>query len=510
MSVALIDRASTHADHAAIVDHGGEYTYDDLLVASEKVAGTLLAGRDDLGEARIAFMVAPGFEYVATLWGIWRAGGIAVPLALSHPTPELEYVLDDAGAEAVVADAASELRVKKLATTRDAWFVRSAEAMDGSLPGSTLHPPPSTVGVDESRRALILYTSGTTSRPKGVVSTHASLRAQMESLVEAWEWTSDDQILHVLPLHHTHGIVNVLCCALRSGACCEMPARFDADAAWERLASGDLTLFMAVPTIYHRLIAAWDAAPDRQIDRAAGCARVRLMVSGSAALPVPTLERWREVSGHVLLERYGMTEIGMALSNPLDGPRRPGFVGTPLPGVEARLVDEQGDDVAAGTPGEIVVRGPGIFLEYWRRPDATRDAFRDGWFGTGDIAVIEDGAWRILGRASVDILKTGGYKISALEVEDVLRAHPAIAECAVVGVPDIEWGDLVCAAVVLRAGHDLSLDTLQQWAATRLAPYKVPRRLRTMDALPRNALGKVVKPDVTAVFQQDSGTTSAR
>ncbi|MGI9181506.1 MAG: acyl-CoA synthetase, partial [Longimicrobiaceae bacterium] len=339
-------------------------------------------------------------------------------------------------------------------------------------------------------------------RPKGVVTTHASLRAQVESLIQAWEWTADDRIPLILPLHHVHGIVNVLTCALWSGAVCEMLPRFDADAVWSRIEQGELTLFMAVPTIYRRLIAAWEAAPpERQRRMTAGCARMRLMVSGSAALPVSTLERWREISGHTLLERYGMTELGMALSNPLRGERRPGFVGVPLPGVEVRLVDEEGDPVEPGTPGEIEVRGPNVFLEYWRRPDATAEAFRPGgWFRTGDVAVVEEGYYRILGRRSVDIIKTGGYKVSALEIEEVLRTHPAVAECAVVGVEDPDWGERICVAVELRADAELSLVELQEWARERLAPYKLPRDLRSIPALPRNAMGKVMKPEVAALF----------
>ena len=359
--------------------------------------------------------------------------------------------------------------------------------------------------VTDGRRAMMVYTSGTTGKSKGVVTTHANIVAQVTSLVTAWEWRADDWILLVLPLHHVHGIINVLTCALWAGARCEMPPKFDAEQAWARIAAGELTLFMAVPTIYGKLITAWEAAaPERRRAWSAGCGppRMRLMVSGSAALPVQRLERWREISGHVLLERYGMTEIGMALSNPLRGERRPGFVGTPLPGVEVRLVDEAGRPVqdGGGTPGEIEVRGATVFLEYWRRPDATAAAFRDGWFRTGDVAVVEHGAYRILGRSSVDIIKTGGYKVSALEVEEVLRTHPAIAECAVVGVEDPEWGERICAAVERRGETDLTLAALQAWAKERLAPYKIPRALRSVPALPRNAMGKVTKGEVARLF----------
>jgi malonyl-CoA/methylmalonyl-CoA synthetase len=225
------------------------------------------------------------------------------------------------------------------------------------------------------------------------------------------------------------------------------------------------------------------------------------MVSGSAALPVNTLQHWKEISGHTLLERYGMTEIGMALSNPLHGERVPGSVGSPLPSVEVQLVGENGKPVASGTPGEIEVRGPSVFAEYWGRPDATRDAFRDGWFRTGDTAVVENGIYRILGRTSIDILKTGGHKVSALEIEEALREHPAIAECAVVGVPDPEWGERIAAAVVLNDGAALDLPSLRAWTRELLAAHKLPSRLLVLDLLPRNAMGKVMKPAVAAMFQ---------
>ena len=495
-SLPLVARAEAHDDRTAIVAPEGTFTYRDLLDASARVAACLLDGRPDLGESRVAFLAPAGWHYVAAQWGIWRAGGIAVPLATSHPPAELEYVIRDADAEIVLAHPDFAEMVRGLDGAKRARLIWTRQALERTTPHSPLP------AVEEGRRAMMVYTSGTTGRPKGVVTTHANLRAQVTSLIAAWEWTVGDAILLVLPLHHVHGIVNVLACALWAGARCEMLAKFDGPRVWGRLADDDLTLFMAVPTIYNKLIAAWEAAPpERQRAYAAGCARLRLMVSGSAALPIRTLERWQAISGHVLLERYGMTEIGMALSNPLRGERRPGFVGTPLPGVEVRLVDEQGRPAQPGTPGEIEVRGPNVFLEYWRRPDATAQAFRDGWFRTGDMAVLEQGAYRILGRTSVDIIKSGGYKISALEIEDVLRAHPAIAECAVVGVEDAEWGERICAAVELRDDVTLALEELQRWAKQRLAPYKVPRALRCVAALPRNAMGKVTKPEVARLFR---------
>ncbi len=447
----------------------------------------------------MAFLVPPGFAWVQTWWGIWRAGGIAVPLCLSHPRPELDYVVEDSGATILVAHPELAERLLPIAQERGLRIVLSSELERGPAAGLPR--------VETDRRAMIVYTSGTTGRPKGVVTTHANLTAQMRSLVEAWEWSADDRILLVLPLHHVHGIVNVLGCALWSGALCEMLPAFDAGEVWRRLERGDLSLFMAVPTIYSRLISAWEHEPaDRRRRWAAGASRMRLMVSGSAALPVPVLERWREITGHTLLERYGMTEIGMALSNPLRGQRRPGWVGAPLPGVGVRHVDESGEPVPPGGPGEIQVRGPGVFREYWGRPQETAEAFdREGWFRTGDVAVVEEGSYRILGRKSVDIIKTGGYKVSALEIEEALRQHPAIAECAVVGPADPEWGQRVAAAVVLAGDRQLTLEELRAWGRERLAPYKVPSRLLVVEELPRNPLGKVTKREVLKLFEPADG-----
>ncbi len=496
MELPLFTRARSHRDRPGIVDANGEHSYADLLEASARVAAHLLDGADDLAEARVAFLVAPGFEYAAVQWGIWRAGGVAVPLAVSHPPPELEYTIEDSEASIVIAQPAVAERLRGIAARRGTRFLVTDRLGDPRPGGDSRLPI-----LDADRRAMILYTSGTTSRPKGVVTTHGNIRAQVETLVEAWGWSADDHILLVLPLHHVHGIINVLTCALWSGARCTIHPGFDAEEAWAAVASGDLTLFMAVPTVYGRLIRCWESADaDRQREMSEGCRALRLMVSGSAALPVSVLERWREISGHTLLERYGMTEIGMAISNPLDGERRPGHVGLPLPGVDVRLVDESGAPVEPGAPGEIEVRGPSVFREYWRRPEATRDGFRDGWFRTGDVAVVDDGYYRILGRNSVDILKTGGYKVSALEIEEVLRTHPSIAECAVVGADDPDWGERVCAALVLLPGCVLEIGDLRTWAGERLAPYKVPREIRPVPELPRNAMGKVTKPEVKRLF----------
>src|SRR5258708_2296644 len=264
------------------------------------------------------------------------------------------------------------------------------------------------------------------------------------SLMDAWAWSASDRILLCLPLHHVHGIINVVSCALWSGATCQMLARFDANATWDAIAGGGVTLFMAGPTVYAKLLSAWDtASPERPGRLNQACARLRLMGSRPAGPPGSTLPRWKGIRQPTLLERHRTTQIGMALLNPLRGERGAGSVGTPLPSVEVQLVGENRKPVAPGTPGEIEVRGPSVFAEYWGKPDATRDAFRDGWFRTGDTAVVENGVYRILGRTNIDILKPGGHKESALEIEHALRKHPAIAACAVVSVPDPEGGEPV-------------------------------------------------------------------
>jgi malonyl-CoA/methylmalonyl-CoA synthetase len=543
-TIQLVQRARGFASRVAIVAPEGEFTYASLLEASERAAGVLLAGTSeprfsprtrssdvagtlsaDLDEARVAFMAPGGWHYVVVKWAVWRAGGIAVPLKLTSPQQQLEYVIDDSQAAITVAHPQYEALLRPIAERRGLRFLLTTEVVEGA-PGQRRSPStgsgradtrpepvegphrqdhaPRLPRLDGTRPAMVLYTSGTTSLPKGVLITHGNIQAQAESLVQAWEWSQDDRTLLFLPLDHIHGIVNILTCALWSGAVCEMMPAFDAEKVWGRICQGGLTVFMAVPDVYSRLISAWEkASPERQRQMSEACRKMRLMVSGSSALPVPRLEAWRRITGHTLLERYGMTEIGMALSNPLRGERRPGYVGQPLPGVEVQLIDESGQPVEAGSPGEILVRGKTVFREYRGRPEATAAAFtRDGWFRTGDLAVIEDGAYRILGRLSADIIKSGGEKVSALEIEPVLMRHPSVADCAVVGVPDEKWGEAVTAAVVLKQGCRLTLPELREFVRAHLAPASVPTRLQILDSLPRNAMGKVVKPDLRRLIEE--------
>ncbi len=490
----LISRARSHGDAVAFRDPDATYTYADLLTRSAATAMALLDGASDLAEARVALLAPAGIGYTAAQWGIWRAGGVVVPLCLSATEPEWEYALTDSAVSIVAASADMAKKIRPICERLGIRLLTLEE-----LPENGEARLPELTG---ERRAMILYTSGTTSKPKGVVTTHDNIRAQISMLVEAWEWRADDRIPLFLPLHHIHGIINVMSCALWAGATIEPFSRFDLPVILDRVKADAYTVFMAVPTIYVKLIQALDAAAGSEREAVtAAFGRMRLMISGSAALPASVHERWTELTGQKLLERYGMTEIGMALSNPFHGERRPGSVGKPLPSVEIRLKSENGGIVTAeDEPGEIQARGPAVFLEYWGRPEITRESFDDGWFRTGDMAVLETGYYRIMGRLSVDIIKSGGYKLSALEIEAVLLQHPDIRECAVIGAPDDTWGEAVAAAVVLNDGAALELDSLRDWCRDRMSVYKIPKLLKRLDALPRNAMGKVTKPDVQKLF----------
>ncbi|KAF7722304.1 T-complex protein 1 subunit zeta [Apophysomyces ossiformis] len=474
-----------------------QYTYRDLIHSVAKIRAL------DLNEERVSILCPSGFSYVVSLWAVWAAGGIAVPLCTTHPQPEQQYCLEDSRSSLILGHRVFEERIAALASNTglnslvlDDAAIEFQEVSEGS---STI---PTLFDMDIHRKALILYTSGTTGKPKGVVTTHDNIDAQVTVLVQAWKWTSNDRIHHILPLHHIHGIVNALNCALYAGAAVEMHPRFDAAEVWARWsAKPTLTIFMSVPTVYAKLINYYKACTEeRQATLRNVCGQFRLMVSGSAALPAPLLRTWHSISGRILLERFGMTEIGMALSQPYDNinGRVEGTVGLPLPGVHVRLISDSKlpkQDVTdtRGMIGMIQIKGRNVFKEYWQRPEATKKEFTvDGWFITGDLAmrVGEHGDYQILGRQSTDIIKTGGEKVSALEIEREILSVPelGVQDVAVIGIDDVEWGQRVAAVVVLEDNKDLDLTTMRQLLKPRLAVYKVPHLLKIVPELPKNAM----------------------
>ncbi|MGB0293507.1 MAG: acyl-CoA synthetase [Flavobacteriaceae bacterium] len=485
--IPLLRNAQNYLERNCVRFEEEVFTYSDLLSRSHLIASFLLNGQSHLNGARIAYLVNPGFDYVSIQWGIWRAGGIAVPLCVKHPVPSLSYVLSDTTASHVIYSSDFKTTIQELeALHKDIPMVHVTNLNTELCELPEVH-------LDED--ALILYTSGTTGNPKGVVLSHSNLNAQITALIEAWKWSNNDTILNVLPLHHIHGIVNAMLCPLYIGAEVVFVDRFTPKNVFSAFLSGKINVFMAVPTIYFKLIAFYEELSSKeQKGISTVLKQFRLMVSGSAALPVSVLEKWKKISSHTLLERYGMTEIGMAISNPYDGERRPGHIGQPLPGVSVKIVQENGEEVVPGAQGEILVKGANVFSRYWNKKEATSKGFtQDGWFKTGDMAVLDKGYFRILGRNSVDIIKSGGYKISALEIEEVLRKYQGINECAVVGIPDDEWGELIAASLILEKETEIDLKALDNWLRSRIPSYKLPRHYIFQEDLPRNVLGKVTK-----------------
>ena len=481
----------TNDNHkVALVEGDKSYTYGEVNRRIDRLATGLLDGKDDLKEERIAFFMPASLDYVATMHGIWRAGGIAIPLNVASAVAELDHYLTSAGVTRMIANGEYQESLRDLCSELHIELVSSDDVLADEVAALPEIIP--------ERRGMMLFTSGTTNKPKGVVSTHKTIHAQITTLIEAWAWTEDDVIPLFLPVHHIHGIINILSCGLWAGATVHLFAKFDIPKITAEIVAGSYNVFMAVPTIYVKLIQYFDTIDADEVQKICdGFRPMRLNISGSAACPVKLFEQWQQLTGQVLLERYGMTEIGMGLSNPYDGERRAGHVGQPLPGVEAQLFDEDHNPVTEeGVAGEIRIKGDNVFLEYWDNEKATIESFRDGWFCTGDVAVIEDGYYRIMGRSSIDIIKSGGYKLSALEIEGVLLAHDDIAEVAVIGVEDETWGESVMAFIGLRDGTRLEYDDLKRWCDGKMSAYKIPKAIKIIDALPRNAMGKVTKTEL--------------
>ncbi|KOS17731.1 Acyl-CoA synthetase family member 3 [Escovopsis weberi] len=585
----IFQAIAQHKPESTAVIHslsGRTFTYGGLLGDVRQARDRLreAGGREDLDGERIALLVENSYDYVVGLLAILAVRSIAVPLSPSFPAPELEYILNHSESSLLVSS--PKFASKAQGALRTKLNTPPSHVEMPKHLGTSSHEHVPLEGDDPGGAGLMLYTSGTTNKPKGVLLPQSVLTAQARSLHQAWDYTPSDHLLHVLPLHHIHGVVNAILTPLFAGSSIEFLFPFNPDAVWRRLAepflppsagSGQdgaparahpdapkVSFFTVVPTVYSRLLASHASLPD-DVQRAAREAvsppNLRVNISGSAALPTPIKQAWAALSGgNVLLERYGMTEVGMALScglHPAD--RVDASVGWPLPSVQARLVDvDSGDVIAPGEEvdargrersGEIQLRGPTIFKEYWRNPAATASEFMDEnkekddddrggkadgtdghkpgrWFKTGDVAVrrVVPGAglnaaaqpWAqgpmyfIQGRKSADIIKTGGEKVSALEVERELLSLPQVAEAAVVALPSRTWGQKVGAVVVLNSGGDGGRPP--KWSALDmrralkpvLASYKIPQAMKVVDHIPRNAMGKINKKQLAqSVFSDE-------
>jgi malonyl-CoA/methylmalonyl-CoA synthetase len=443
---------------------------------------------------RLVWTTGSSLAAVVANVGALRAGLVVVPANAAYTARELTHIVTDVRPAAAVVDHLDRARWVADAATSPVIVmstelqVVAGDAVTSGLAtgGSGRAPVGEPHDIDASTPgdpALIGYTSGTTGAPKGAVLSHGNLLANSESVALTWRWQPDDRLVHALPIFHSHGLCVALYTSLLRGSSVVLLPRFDADAVLDASADHQATMFFGVPTMYHRLAAS---------SRVGELSRLRLAVSGSAPLAAELHRRIRQESGTDILERYGMTETLMTISNPYDRQRRPGTVGFGFPGVDVE-VEGEGE--------EILVRGPTVFGGYWERPAATADAVVDGWFRTGDLAVVDDGYVTIRGRHS-DLIVSGGYNVYPAEIEDVLLSHPAVAEVAVTGTPSDEWGETVTAWIVAD-GRPPSPEDLLAFAAGLLAPYKRPRLVHVVDALPRNAMGKVRRVDLQSPSSAD-------
>ncbi|MBB1260739.1 acyl-CoA synthetase [Streptomyces alkaliterrae] len=465
----------------------GDQTLDyAALSAAARHLALSIGGR----AGRVAVWATPTAQTAVSVVAGLLAGVPVVPLNPRSGERELAHIVADSTPGLVLAAEGDELPEPLAGLPRIDTPLRVPE--EETAGRRVPLQPSATAGP-----ALIVYTSGTTGAPKGVVLSQRALAATLDDLAAVWEWTADDVLVHALPLFHVHGLVLGLVGPLRRGGTLHHLGAFSTEGVTTALAGGGTMLF-GVPTMYHRVARALDEEPEL----VAALRGARLLVSGSAALPLPDHQRITAATGQHVVERYGMTETLMNTSVPAKGPYKPGTVGQPLPGVDVRLVDDDGNRVEGGdgeTIGEVQVRGPQLFTEYLGKPDATAAAFAGGWFRTGDMATRDaDGYYRLVGRRSTDLIKSGGYKIGAGEVENALLDHPGVSEAAVTGEPDADLGERVIAWIVpADLENPVGAEELTDHVASQLAPHKRPREVRFRDTLPRNHMGKILKRELS-------------
>ncbi len=469
----------TQANKVAVELSAETLTFAELDSLIRRTITYLEAQGVEAGD-RVAIQLPKCLPFILLHLATMRLGAISLPLNPAYPARETEYFLSDADVKLHVTDGETGLAFPTLLL---------GDGLDDFCEKVEALPPSQTaLPTDPDQTALMIYTSGTTGRPKGAQITHGNLTANITALHSAWGWREDDILLHVLPIFHVHGLVVALHGALHAGATAILLPKFAPKLALDTMVARRCTVFMAVPTIHKRL-AGFVGAADYDLSH------MRLLTSGSDRLPDDLFTRCQTLFGHTLLERYGMTETGMNLSNPLNGERRVGSVGLPLPGVQARIVDPKTDEeLPDGEVGEVQIRGAHVFKGYWRMAEKTAEAFtQDGWLRTGDLGMREpDGYFTLKGR-SKDLIITGGLNVYPPEVELVLSELSAVAASAVIGCPDAEWGEQITAVIVTKVGHTLTESAVITHCRAKLAHYKAPRRVIFADALPRNALGKVQK-----------------
>jgi malonyl-CoA/methylmalonyl-CoA synthetase len=492
---AFIRNAERAPDKLCLRFEDEEWTYQKLGDRVERFAAALGAWGLRPGD-RVALFLGNSPDFLAAYLGTHLAGGVVVPVNTQYRRVELRHIFDDAGVRLCFTDGQQRPELERVCGDVPDLesVIEVGPQLENFLSGAGEREPGLPEGED---LAVIAFTSGTTGRSKGAMLVHRNLIANAEAVCRAWRWTAEDTLLLALPLFHVHGLMVGAHGTFFTGASAELHRSFDAARVYDALLEGRVTMFFGVPTMYARLL--------REAEVRAGRPRpLRLYVSGSAPLSPQAFEEFERLFGERILERYGMTETIMNLTNPYDGERRPGTVGRPFPGQEARVVDiKTREPVPAGEVGEIEVRGPHVFAGYWNRLDATEESFdENGWFRTGDLGSVSgDGYFTISGR-SKELIISGGYNVYPREVEEVVEGCPGVAEVAVVGLPDPEFGERVVAAVV-RDDPGLTAEKVVDFCREDLAGYKKPRQVVFVDALPRNALGKVLKHEVRKELMEE-------
>jgi long-chain acyl-CoA synthetase len=485
----LAATAAKHADGCAVRVGETAMTYSELNRASARVAG-LLGERGVKPGDRVGVMLPNVAEFAAIYYGLLRAGGVVVPMNPLLKAREVAYYLSDSGARLVFAWHGVADEARGGAAQADAEPVVVDPASFGDRLSSAI-PEDGVAERDDADTAVILYTSGTTGRPKGAELTHANLASNTEVMcTDLEQLSSDDVIFGGLPLFHAFGQTCTLNTAVAAGACLTLLPRFVPGQALQILAGHRVTVFAGVPTMYVALL----QEPGRE-----GCdvSALRLCVSGGAAMPVEVLRGFEQAFGCQVLEGYGLSETSPVASfNHPGRPRKPGSIGTPIRGVQMRVVDEQGNEVPQGETGEIVIRGNNVMKGYWRRPDETAKAIPDGWFRTGDIGRVDDDGYFMIVDRKKDLIIRGGYNVYPREIEEVLYEHPAVAEAAVIGLPDPNLGEEVGAAVALKPGAAATAAELRDHCRSQVAAYKYPRKVWIVDALPKGATGKILKREI--------------
>lgn len=476
----------------AVLFEGETYSFGDIEAKANGV--TAILGKAGIAPGdRVAVGLSNSPELIAAVLGVIRAGAVLVPLNPAYTAEEVLYALSDSGASLAIVEAEHAAILEEARRP-------SLKVVSGAIEAAENTSSPASI--EPETTALLVYTSGTTGRPKGVMLSHRALLSNLTTVAAAWRWTEKDRLLLTLPCFHLHGLGLGILASFLVGSSVALRRRFVVDEILPDIERCEATMFFGVPTMYNRLV----ALPETAL-AAADLSRMRLWVSGSAPLSAATFEQFRKRFGKELLERFGMTECGFALSGRYDEPRRPGVVGDSLPGIDVRIVDPDAAaggrliDVADGTSGEMILRGPNLFSGYWRRPEDTARSFLDGYLLTGDLALREpDGMVRIVGRSSVDIIKTRGFKVGAVEIEDCLQRHPLVQEVAVVGVPDADQGERVVAALTLIPGAAVDPEEVRAWARQHLAPHKVPSSVVFLDDIPRTGPGKFKKKELRRIL----------